>query len=209
MVTLYLARLVELSSDWLKLIDEERRERVLRCKDVETQKQILTAGLLLNKVFSLYGVEPETLQKDVQGKPVVEGLHFNLSHTGGLVACVVSDCPVGCDVEKIKQAPKGIAERFFHLNEKQYLERRIEDYEKQFFRLWTMKESYLKMTGEGLRVPMQDFEVRIESDMAILRNGEKQPCFLKEYHVPNYQISVCAQEEVFSDIIWIENEADK
>ena len=39
------------------------------------------------------------------GKPMTNGCYFNISHSHGLVACAVSDVPVGIDVEKIRPVP--------------------------------------------------------------------------------------------------------
>ena len=202
MVNLYVTSLVDVSLENLDRVSAERQQRIERCKDMESKKQMLTAGLLLQKVLAIYGIDESTIRRNPCGKPMVEGIYFNLSHTDGLVVCAVSDAPVGCDVEKVKEAPKGVAERFFHLNEKMYLEKCFEDYDREFFRLWTMKESYLKMTGEGMHFPMKDFEVCIAAGNVILRNKKKQSCFIKEYHIPGYQISVCAEEELFSDLTW-------
>ena len=54
----------------------------------------------------------------------------------------------------------------------------------EFFRLWTMKESYVKMTGEGLRLPLNQFEIRFEERVKIYRDGKTCACFLKEYEIP-------------------------
>lgn len=194
MVTLYVTNLVDVSSERLERVSKERQERVGRCKDIESKKQILTAGLLLKKVLENHGIDVLNIKKGPYGKPMVEGIHFNLSHTDGLVVCAVSEKEVGCDVEKIKSIPEGVAERFFHSNEKVYAD-------EKFFRLWTIKESYVKMTGEGMHLPMSEFEVCFGENVSIMRDGEKQKCFIKEYHIPGYQVAVCSEEE-FSELIW-------
>lgn len=55
------------------------------------------------------------------GKPEVDGICFNLSHSGNIVICGTAEKEVGCDVEKIVEAPEGVAERFFHPNETAYI----------------------------------------------------------------------------------------
>lgn len=194
MVTLYVSPLVEESLERMLSVSEERRSRIESCKAPETRKQMLTAGLLLNRVLDKHGIDAAKVTKGPYGKPMVEGVQFNLSHTEGLVICAVSQEKVGCDVEKIKQVPEGVAERFFHNNEKKY--------DKAFFRIWTLKESYMKMTGEGVHLSMCDFEVHLGEKVSIWRRGELQECFMKEYDIPGYQIAVCAEEEEFSEIIW-------
>lgn len=85
------------------------------------------------------------------GKPYLStrpDIHFNLSHTAGLVSCVVGSRPVGIDAEKIRPFPRAVLRK---LTEKERIyiqssERQDED----FMRVWTMKEACIKMTGEGL-----------------------------------------------------------
>ena len=64
-----------------------------------------------------------------------------------------------------------------------------------------MKESYVKMTGEGLRLPMNEFELILSDEVKVLRDGEIQECFIKEYTVPEYRITVCAGECEFSSLL--------
>ncbi len=204
MVTVYMAKLVEVSPKLLEKVSKERRDRIQKCKDVETQKQLLSAGLLLKRVLERYGLEEELVKKGAYGKPEVPGNSFNLSHTDGLVLCAVSTKPVGCDVEKIKSAPCKIAERFFCESEKKYLDESGSYYDVAFFRMWTIKESYIKMTGEGIHLPMNAFEVCIDTEVQIYREGVKVPCFIKEYCVPGYRVTVCSEEQEFSHLVWEE-----
>ena len=68
-----------------------------------------------------------------------------------------------------------------------------------FYRLWTWKESYVKMTGEGMKLPLQDFEILPEGERIQVRRGDKiLPCYMMEYHIPEYKVSVCAEEEEFA-----------
>ena len=204
MVTLYVAKLVEVSPKLLTKVSEERRNRILNCKDAETRKQLLSAGLLLNTVLEINGLADVSVQKGAHGKPEISGMQFNLSHTDGLVLCAVGNKPVGCDAEKIKTAPSGIAERFFCEREKQYLNVCKDRYDEEFFRIWTIKESYMKMTGEGIHLSMQSFDVCIDSEIQICREGNQVPCFVKEYDIPGYRVTVCAQEKEFAELIWEE-----
>ena len=88
------------------------------------------------------------LKYSENGKPVADHLHFNISHAGDYVVGVVSDDEVGCDIERNVNAPLEIAEHYFHSTEREYIEA-ASDPGKAFFTLWTLKESYMKMTGRG------------------------------------------------------------
>jgi 4'-phosphopantetheinyl transferase len=110
-----------------------------------------------------------------QGKPKLTlnscrpPLHFNVSHSGSLtLVAVAHDREVGVDIEKIRPFPEieAIAERFFTRGERDGL-RRLPPAEKEpgFFRCWTRKEAYIKARGEGLGVPLDQFEVTVAPDL--------------------------------------------
>lgn len=184
----------------LHRISSRRRREVMKYLRADDRKRCMGAGILLMEILPLYGESPEKLTYGSEGKPQAENIHFNLSHSGNLVICAVSGKAVGCDIEKTGKEPEGVAEHFFHWKEVQYLQKFQEpERSKMFFRLWTWKESYVKMTGEGLKLPLQEFEILPEGKkIRVRRRGEILPCHIMEYHVPEYQVSVCAEEEEFA-----------
>lgn len=222
MVKLYVADVSNLPDpetcpELLKKLPMERREKIQRSRLEKSRKQSMGAGLLLQKVLALYHIDENILRVDEHGKPYVDGLEFNLSHSGSLVICAVSDKPVGCDVEIFRKAPKGVAERYFSESEKEYLNQFCgEDYDIAFFRLWTMKESYVKMTGEGMGVPLGEYEVVVDdvalsfehfgedcgSCVKVIRDGEIQDCCISEVSAQGYIISICAKASAPVKVIW-------
>lgn len=208
MVKLYLTDIASLPDPWeqpevIASLPKERRQKIERLTQEKKRKQSLGAGLLLEEVLTSYGIDVTTLRIGEHGKPEVDGLHFNLSHSDNRVACAVSDSPVGCDVEKVRKAPMDVAKRYFSQSEKTYLEQFDGiKYDEAFFRLWTMKESYAKMTGEGIGKSLKAFEVLMDEPVRVLRDGNIQACCIKEYQVEDYCISVCSEDTGFSDIIW-------
>lgn len=192
MVHLYITdvRMLPLPSECPELVNRlsaERQQKLKTLLQKEKQKQCLGAGLLLEKVLAQHGVSADSVRVGKDGKPEVDGIFFNLSHSGDLVICAISDVTVGCDIEKRREVPTHLAERFFSDGEKAYLASFAgETYEREFFRLWTRKESYVKMTGEGMARSLDAFDV-------FQKNGEK--CYFNEHEVEGYQISVCTEEE--------------
>ena len=186
-------------------LTEERKEKIHRYMYSEDRKRSLGAGLLLNKVLSLHRVCADNIEYEENGKPQIQGIFFNLSHSQDMVVCAVSEKPVGCDVEKVKEANLKIAERFFSDREVKYLKSFDEKSRGDvFFRIWTMKESYMKMTGEGMRLALDQFEFIFDENVKVLRNGERCACFIKEYELPGYKLSVCAEEKEFAPIRKVE-----
>ena len=124
---------------------------------------------------------------------------------GQLEITSTSEKPLGCDIEKIRQVKKGFETRFFTEREVLYLNQFREDKLNQFFRLWTMKESYMKMTGEGMTLALNRFEFSFDNEIKVYRDGILCNCFIKEYEIPNYKISVCSEDSIFADEIEIIN----
>lgn len=187
---------------WKKL-SLERQERIRTCKQEETRKQLFGAGLLLGRLLNRKGISPDSVTVGEYGKPEVEGICFNLSHSGRLVLGAVSPLPVGCDIERIKPISGKLAERFFSDGEKAHLSKyEGPAYDLEFCRLWTAKESFVKMTGEGLHLSLHTEEVQVGDTLEIWREGKKENCRLKEYDVPGYCVTVCAKEEQFLELQW-------
>ncbi len=96
---------------------------------------------------------------------------FNVSHSGGIaLLAFVQRREIGIDVEQVREDfdVEAIARRFFSAREQEQLaalpnEERFE----AFFRCWTRKEAYIKATGDGLSLPLHQFDVSVapeESD---------------------------------------------
>lgn len=183
----------------LENIWQERKEKILTYKFESGRKESLGSALMLQKVLSQNNLNPQNIKYGKNGKPEIDGLHFNISHAENFVICSVSENPVGCDIEKIRSVKSGFEKRFFTQNEVSYLDKFSgEEKLKQFFRLWTMKESYMKFTGDGMKLALNRFEFIIEDSVKVFRDGILIPCFIKEYELSGYKISVCAKENDFA-----------
>ncbi|MGN0968993.1 MAG: 4'-phosphopantetheinyl transferase family protein [Oscillospiraceae bacterium] len=87
------------------------------------------------------------------GKPVFPNypdLHFNLSHSGTLALCALSDRPVGADLEVIRPRSAKLPAYVYKGAEYDRFLALGGDWN-AFYTLWTEKESILKYTGEGLK----------------------------------------------------------
>ena len=156
MVRVYFYKLDKenLSANWeryLGLLPEWRRESCLRMRFEQGRLQQLAAGLLLRYALQQAGVDLMTVrvEKNEHGKPMMDGLFFNISHSGDYIAVAIGDSPVGIDVETKTDPDLKITERFYS-EEEQRVVRTAEDPEKEFRRLWTRKEAYVKCTGTGI-----------------------------------------------------------
>lgn len=173
-----------------------RKEKVDRFHFDSDKRLSLAAGTLLGIALRECGCDEAelTLCEGEYGKPYFKelpALRFNLSHSGNRALCAVAESDIGCDVELVKEYKEVIAKRFFHPSEIEHLAdtppNRIA---REFYRLWTLKESYLKCTGIGLNVQLDSF--------GILFDGEGRPYlpnggyFFHEYSPRDgYRYSIC------------------
>lgn len=84
-------------------------------------------------------------------KPYCDDFEFNFSHTAGAVAVIISDTPVGVDIEKIRQPRLKAAKRLFTENE-------LCVAEDKFWQIWTAKEAIAKASGRGLGSYLSDID---------------------------------------------------
>ncbi len=133
----------------------------------------LATRVLVRTVLSRYAsVAPADWRfaADEYGRPHISGhdqprLSFNLSHTSGLVVCAVArDTDVGVDAERVRsKSVLGIADRFFAPQEAAALHALPPDEQLRcFYDYWTLKESYIKARGQGLRIPLDRFAMVLD-----------------------------------------------
>lgn len=172
-----------------------RRDYILRYLRRCDRKLSLGAWRLMEFSLKRHGFSAKNVVIGKNGKPECEGIYFNLSHSADAVLCAISDVPIGCDIEKVTEAPMEVAESYFGKSERQYIAaaKSSADADRRFFRLWTIKESYMKMTGEGISLSPDRLEVKPGS-LTIYRDGVMQPCILQNSSVGNYEISICEQK---------------
>lgn len=180
----------------LELVGTERRKKVIRYRMPDDRKRSLAAGLIIRKILNENGLSEDSLKYSENGKPLADNLFFNISHAGDYVVGVSSDREVGCDIEKIVDAPLEVADRFFHLKEAEYI-KSAEDKNRAFFTLWTLKESYMKMTGRGMSLPLDSFEVVPTAEGFVLGKSSERPCFFETMEFDGYIFSV-SSERAFS-----------
>jgi len=143
----------------LPLLSDQRREQALQFKYEQGRRTCAAAYLLLCRALrEEYGVTEKPLfTYGEHGKPAIAGhpeIHFNMSHCREAAICVVSDRPVGIDIESIRQYKESLARYTMNDDEmREILTARRPDV--AFTRLWTMKEAMVKLTGLGISNDMK------------------------------------------------------
>lgn len=181
-----------------ELLLPEEREKAARYR-VERPRgdYILTRGTLRSLLakYLRRGPQEITFQYTEYGKPFLPGsdLYFNVSHTDGLaLMAFVRQREVGVDVERVRAQSDvmKIAERFFSGHERGNLRKLTgDDVHAAFFRCWTRKEAYIKAVGEGLSLPLHQFDVSIEAspNQALLAT-RPDPAEVKRWSIYNVPV---------------------
>ncbi|MDE7256920.1 MAG: 4'-phosphopantetheinyl transferase superfamily protein, partial [Clostridia bacterium] len=160
----------------LALISGERREKVNSLILREKKNCSLAAGVILPLALKNCGIAGEVRVENGQwNKPRLvspQGVFFNISHSGEWTVTAVSDGEVGVDIQKVKPVDMRLATRFFSADEQKILADAGDGAERLFYRLWTVKEAYLKALGVGLNRPLNSFSVRITEAGAEIDDGE-------------------------------------
>ena len=181
----------------LLLLPAERRAAAERLRLQKDRALSAGAGLLLRHALHIEGLDGVGILRQERKKPRLEGdpLFFNLSHAGELVLCAISEEEVGCDTEPIRKADEKLIRRFFHPREQELVFSCTAEKERDrmFTRIWTLKESYIKFTGQGLETPLAAFCTVPGTPGSVWRGEKKEPCALYEFFgLTGYAVSVCS-----------------
>ena len=114
-----------------------------------------TESVLQRLVYAVTRVKPkrQCYGQTMAGQTLLlypEGWHISKSHSGYREVAVVSRRPVGVDIEQVRPVHPALARRVFTEDERLSVER-SKDPDREYTRLWTVRESFAKCTGEGLR----------------------------------------------------------
>ena len=135
---------------------------------------LLGRRLMIDLVALAYDCDPATVAigRTATGQPVVTsaphlGARVNASHAGEWVAAAVSTYgQIGIDLEVERPVPAGLPERCCAPSESDWLRRgTTADMATRFFHLWTLKEAFLKATGQGLGVDPRSLTFDISENL--------------------------------------------
>ena len=133
--------------------------------NVEKKQQHSHAHSLLRECLKPLGIAYNAdtpIVKNDLGKPSLaehSGIYYNLSHADGIAACIVSGSECGIDCEQVRNFRPNVMKRAFSTSERELVENSPESERDQlFFRLWTLKEAYVKALGIGISYPLDKAE---------------------------------------------------
>ena len=148
--------------EYYAMADEDRRRRADACRNEEDRLCSIAGDHLARLAIGEHcGVPMASIRfaRTEDGKPYAVGLdvHFNISHSGSLAACAVSEKCVGIDVQIMRPVGKALARKVCTRRELAYL-KEAEGFGElltgwaliRFYRIWCSKEAYFKWLGTGI-----------------------------------------------------------
>ena len=169
----------------------------------EKDRRVYEAGhVLIRKILAHYTAKEASLLEltpIVNRKPELLNspfsIHFNISHSGNKILVAVSFLSdVGVDVEKI--IPDfdidGFAEANYHAHEVEQLGK-LSDAEETdyFYRIWTRKEAWLKLTGEGVNDKLKELDFSgKDSKTAMPAHGHHELYMTSWKETSDYMITI-------------------
>lgn len=214
-------------------IDDARKEKLDMYRNEEDKRRSLLAGYLIQvgvreqigKESGLHHAIPLSLSYTYgeNGKPYLREypeVFFSLSHSGRYVVAAFADEEIGIDIQYHKPMKNNIAERFFSEEDNQLLAQLQQDGDADaFFRMWALKEAYMKLTGEGMKQGLNQTVIENEENGRSEENGirkcrlqsgiirgvkeESQAFFQINDKIEKYSIAVCCRANL-SDIVYSE-----
>ena len=188
-----------------ELLPEKRQEKVDNFIFDKDKKLSSGVYLLLKKMLDEENIEDPIIKTEDDGKPYIinhDNIYFNMSHAGRMAACAISDSEIGIDIEKIDPLiDMKIAQTFFYNSEYENI-KKSDSRVDEFFKYWVLKESYMKYTGLGFTLDLDNFEILVDGDDIKVKNQRDE---LKEdedkvkfsyFDLNKYKLSICSEYEV-------------
>ena len=160
---------------WLALLDGAEQAQAARFHFAHDRLAYIAAHGLARTMLEAAGGLPAAAWRFVlgpHGRPEPDPAHarpwlrFNISHTRGLVCCAVAvDHDVGIDVEDLERRPvePALARRYFAPCEAELVARTPpQGRQEAFLRIWTLKEAFVKATGDGVGLGLDRFAFELD-----------------------------------------------
>ncbi|MBQ1955367.1 MAG: hypothetical protein II350_06465 [Clostridia bacterium] len=179
---------------FLNAMSKERLKKIERFASVADKKLAMAAELCLCNLALELGLPiPPVYKCGETGKPEfpVSPPYFNISHCSGYALCAVADAPVGLDAEP---ADRTVDDRIL-----KRLLRAGETCPSAIWK-WVEKESFVKLTGEGLLRPLASFTA--SADGVFDANG-KRLARISKHDLHGLCISIASYEQITSTVVKI------
>jgi 4'-phosphopantetheinyl transferase len=157
-----------IAAQWLEQLSAAEQQRANTFKHAARRNSYIASHVLAYQAlqhFFGHGIKDYIIASE--GEPLLSNIstqqpspaRLSISHSGNYILCAISnaDTLIGCDIENHKSRSNAlaIARQFFTNDEHRQLQKLAENHqtdelEKQFYRMWTGKEAWLKAQGLGI-----------------------------------------------------------
>ena len=199
-----------------KIIDYDFLNKIpsyrLRSKNKSDIQRSINSLKLLKIGLNEFGIDlfREDLVYNKFGKPSLKrkDIFYNISHSGKYVTCAISNKMVGIDIQKHIEKFEEIIS-FFSISEKEYLasiplQKLLI---KEFFKIWTVKESYVKFLGRGLYKELDSFSLFLDKKKLIDEVRIVKDILYKNFSISEeYTMSVVASSDDSYEIRYVKVE---
>lgn len=201
----YLAKTSNLNEDDLfkeygDSFSKERLERINKKPCGKARKELIFAGALLSKALKLQGIDSPCFYCKENKKPYLKGqdVFFNLSHSGDYVGVAIGNKEIGFDIQKpVLNVNKSLINRILTKEEAVL----FKESKASFNEIWAIKESYSKLTGDGISLNFKEISYKkenIDLKIDILKNGIKEASGCVIDLPLNYKASLCVNDNLES-----------
>jgi 4'-phosphopantetheinyl transferase len=171
--------------------------KALRYQSELSRYNYLIGRLLLKRGLNFFGLDDDLDKIEFQenGKPVLSGIYFNISHSDHQVICGFSqEGTLGVDLEKIRPIDFENFASMFSTKEWSAI-RGADDPIRTFYWFWTRKESIIKAMGSTLHY-LHQIELDVTSDHFVV-DGKRY--FLRNVDIEKgFIATICTEKEIES-----------
>lgn len=148
---------------YLNEVESLKVKRLIQKKDFNNA----LAGKAITKHLLSYYLNVPSDQIKIKysnfDKPYINDIHFNISHSANkLVHAFCLNKEIGIDIEEIKEFSviDQVAKSYFSVVEyNNYIKSTSKIKTALFYKIWSRKESFIKLVGDGLTYPLKEFTV--------------------------------------------------
>lgn len=168
----------KLTEKIISVLPEGCRRRASRYTQEWDRRNSACAYMLL--VYALresFGIKSFDIEIAEHGKPCLkecDDVYFNISHCRDGCVCAVSDKEIGIDIQEIRPYSQRLAERVCCENELKLIEN-SDNKAAEFTKIWAMKESFIKMNGQGFSYTLKKADT---TEMNFIKAIRRENCFI-------------------------------
>lgn len=182
----------EMLEAYKDFISPQRMKKIIRLAHMSDKKLSFGAEIALCFALRSFSLPyaPPAYRYDEWGKPYLEhceDTYINISHSGSLAVCAAAKFPIAVDV---LESDYYIASSFQRKVITQYDE--VPSDKRELLSLWTKKESYVKLTGKGLRTSLLSFSINGENVTSHIGGASAYIC---SKEIDGYFISLASYEK--------------